>query len=296
MPLIVLPGAPAVTPPVQVVSPDGWLTAVVDTVWAGVLLSVDYTAAPVLPGAAQVLQVRITRQDPGASVPVLVRSADPAWAVEGVGAGYDHEAPLGVPVIYTATAVYADGTAGPSSSVSVTVPAPVAGVRDDLWLKSLDEPGLSARVMVVDRPTPTSAGRQETTDIPGSPYIGVAWDTHGAEVRPLKIDVRPERVDQVRALLRSGVLLAQVRPGYGWPDVYGVPGEITGPTPTGRLGASGGYQFEFTLTPIARPPTAGQPLMIPGWTYDAVAAGQPSYDALAVAYSTYGALATNGTV
>ncbi|SFK72888.1 hypothetical protein [Streptomyces pini] len=296
MPMIVDLSAPQVTPPERTTSPDGWLAAVVDEAWAGVTLAVDYTASVPLADAASVRQVRITRLDPGAAGPVPVRSADPAWAVEGVGTAYDHEAPLGVAVVYTAVPVYADGSEGPSSSLAVTVPAPEAGADDDLWLKSLDEPGLSARCMVVSWQSPTSAARQDAVDVAGSPYRALAYDEHGAETAQVVVDVPPERVEQVRELLRSGVLLAQVRPGYLTPDRFFVPGEITGPTPTGKLGSSEGYQFGFTIEPIARPDTAGQPLRLPGWSWDHVAAQFATWDEVAAAYSSWAALSTNGVV
>ncbi|WP_431784320.1 hypothetical protein [Streptomyces chumphonensis] len=296
MPMIVDPAAPPVTPPPRVVSPDGWFAALVDESWAGVTLSVDYTAAVPLGDAVDVRQVRIVRQDPGAASPVPVRSGDTAWAIEGVGTAYDHEAPLGVAVVYTATAVYADGSEGPSSSLSVTVPAPEPGDDEDLWLKSLDAPGLSARVMIVSWQTPTSAARQTAVDVAGSPYRAVAYDEHGAETVQVVVDVPPERVEQVRELLRSGVLLAQVRPGYLTPDAFFVPGEITGPTPTGKLGSSGGYRFGFTIEPIARPDTAGQPLRLPGWSWDHLAAQFATWDAVAASYSSWASLSTNGVL
>ncbi|MCX4661505.1 hypothetical protein [Streptomyces uncialis] len=294
MPLIVSPGAPPVTPPARVVSPDGWLAAALDPVWAGVTLTLNYTASTPLAGAAQVLRTRIVRQDPGHGLPVPVRSGDAAWTVAGVGAAYDHEAPLGRPVAYTATPIYMDGTTGPASSVAIVVPAPAVGARDDLWIKSLDAPGLSVRAMIVDPQAPTSAGRQDTAVIPGSPYTAVAWDVHGAETRQITVDVPPARVDQVRELLRSGVLLTQVRPGYLWPDAYCVPADITGPTSTGKLGATTGFQFTFTAVPVERPPTEGQPLMVPGWSYDHLPDAFSTYDAVAAAYTTYGTLTTNG--
>ncbi|MFD7319223.1 hypothetical protein [Streptomyces sp. NPDC059883] len=295
MPMIVDPNAPQVTPPERITSPDGWFAAIVQDLWAGVVLSVDYTAGTALPGVAGVRQVRITRTDPGAGGPVPVRSADPAWAIEGVGTAYDHEAPLGVAVIYTATALYADGTAGPASSLAITVPAPAPGQSKDLWLKSLDEPSLSLRVMIVGRPEATSAGRQSVADVPGSPYRVVAFDQHAAESYPVTIDVPPEQVDQVRALLRSGVLLAQTRPGYvTLPDAFHVPSDISGPVSTGRLGASGGYQFTWTIEPVARPDTAGQAMRLPGWSWDQMAAEFATWDAVASSYSTWASASTNG--
>lgn len=293
--MIVLPGAPPVTPPEDTTSPDGWLTAVVDPTWAGVTLSIDYTAGDVSHDrAVDVRKVRIDRHQPGGVV-VPVRSGDLAWAVEGVGAAYDHEAPLGVAVSYTATPQYADGTWGPTSSVGVVVPAPDPGDDADLWLKSLDTPGLSLRVMIVEWPGLVSTGRQESAELSGSPYAAVAFDEHASETAEgVAVDVPPERVDQVRQLLRAGVLLAQVRPGYLTPDAFHVPADITGPTPTGKLGTSEGYRFAWTIRPIERPATAGQPMRAPGWSYDTVAAQFATYDAVTASYDTYASLSTDG--
>ncbi|MGQ4486898.1 hypothetical protein ACN6LM_003913 [Streptomyces sp. SAS_281] len=293
--MIVNPAAPPVTQPERVVSADGHLAATVDELWAGVVLSYN-ASTPADPGldAENVLQVRIVRQDPGGLPPVPVRSGDPAWAVEGVGSAYDGEAPLGVAVTYTATPIYKDGTTGPASMLSLTVPAPAPGRLKDLWIKSLDTPGLSTRVAISTWSGPTSAGRQSTADVQGSPYRALAYDVHGAEVVQAVIDVPPEQVDRVRELLRSGVLLAQVRPGYLIPDAYFVPADITGPTATGKLGSSGGYLFGFTIEPLARPDTAGQPMRMPAWSWDILAAQVPTWDAVAAAYESWQSLATNG--
>lgn len=238
-------------------------------------------------------KVQIMRTDPGAA-PVPVRSADPAWAIGGVGTAYDHEAPLGVAVIYTATPIYEDGTRGPQSSLAVTVPAPLPGQRKDLWIKSLDDPGLSTRVMVTSWSEKSSAGRQSTTDVQGAAYRALAYDVHGAETAEVAIDVPPESVERVRELLRSGVLLAQVRPGYLTPDAFFVPGDISGPTPTGRLGSSGGYSFAFTVEPLARPATADQPMRLPNWSWDILAASVPTWDAVEDSYASWASLSTNG--
>ncbi|MFJ2702970.1 hypothetical protein ACIO3R_07195 [Streptomyces sp. NPDC087428] len=243
------------------------------------------------PGAIR--KVRIMRTDPGAA-PVPVRSADPAWAIGGVGTAYDHEAPLGVAVVYTGTPIYEDGTTGPQTMLAVTVPAPAPGQRKDLWIKSLDVPGLSTRVMVTSWGEKASAGRQSSADVQGAVYRALAYDVHGAETAQVSIDVPPEAVERVRELLRSGILLAQVRPGYLTPDAYFVPGDITGPTPTGRLGSSGGYGFTFTVEPLARPATADQPMRLPNWSWDTLAATVPTWDAVAASYASWASLSTNG--
>ncbi|MEW1867049.1 hypothetical protein AB0420_02425 [Streptomyces caelestis] len=262
--------------------------------WEGAPHASPSVRTTALPGVDDVRQVRIMRQDPGTTGPVPVRSADPAWAIEGVGTAYDHEMPLGVAVVYTATPVYADGSTGPSSSLAVTVPAPEPGEDRDLWIKSLDEPGLSMRAMIVDYQGPTSAARQDTAEVPGSPYVAVAYDEHAAEVVQVVVDVPPEDVNRMRALLRSGVLLAQARPGYYMPDAHHVPADITGPTRTGKLGSSEGYRFGWTITPVARPDTAEQPLRVPGWSWDTLADRFASWDAVAASYSSWASLSTNG--
>ncbi|MGV4890417.1 hypothetical protein ACSR0Z_28135 [Streptomyces viridosporus] len=296
MPMIVDPSAPQITPPTTITSPDGWLTAVVDDQWAGVYLGVDYLAgSSPLPGAGQVVKARITRQDPGGGPPVPVRSGDLAWALDGVGQAYDHEAPLGVAVAYTATPQYADGTWGPSSSLGLVVPAPAPAQTKDLWLKSVEEPGLSMRVMYGPAQGTTSAARQDTADRTGTPYMAVAYDTAAAPAEAVQVDVLADQIEQFRRLIRSGVLLAQVRPGYRIPDRYFVPGEV-GETPTGKLGSTGGYTVTFSIEPIERPATAGQPMRAPGWSYDAMAAAFATYDAVTASYSSYVALATNGAV
>lgn len=245
--------------------------------------------------AADIRRVRIMRTDPGGGGPVPVRSADPAWAIGGSGTAYDHEAPLGVAVIYTATPVYANGSTGPSTALAVTVPAPVPGESQDVWLKSVNQPSLSLRAVIVGRQEATAAGRQEVAEVPGSPFRVVAYDEHAAESYTLTVDVPPEAVEQVRLLLRSGVLLLQTRPEYvTLPDAYHVPADITGPISTGRLGSSGGYQFTWAVEPVARPDTAGSPMRIPGWSWDQVADQFAIWDAVAASYSSWASLSTNG--
>ncbi|MFE5159637.1 hypothetical protein ACFRNT_14175 [Streptomyces sp. NPDC056697] len=295
MPMIVDPTVPQPGPPAVITSPDGWLTAVVDGPWAGVYLAVDYTAGTPLGRAADVRQVLLVRQDPGAAAPVPVRSGDLAWAVEGVGQAYDHEAPLGVAVAYTARPLYADGTWGPTSSLAVVVPAPAPGETRDMWIKSIEAPGLSLRVMLGPTEGTTSAGRQDTASRSGSPYTAIAYDTAAAAAETVSIDVLAEDIIGFRELVRSGVLLAQVRPGYHKPDRYFVPGDVS-EKPTGKLGATGGYTATFDIVPIERPATSGQPMCAPGWSYDQLAAQFATYDAVAASFPSYAALATNSAI
>lgn len=263
--------------------------------WEGTPHASPSIRVTAVPDAEQIRKVRIVRQDPGAVEPVPVRSADLAWALDGAGQAYDHEAPLGVAVVYTATPQYADGSWGPSSSLGLVVPAPAPAQTKDLWLKSVEEPGLSMRVMYGPAQGTTSAARQETADRTGTPYTAVAYDTAAAPAESVQVDVLAEDIVRFRRLIRSGVLLAQVRPGYLIPDRFFVPGEV-GEVPTGKLGSTGGYTVTFDIVPIERPATAGQPMRAPGWSYDALAGAFATYDAVTASYPSYAALATNGAV
>ncbi|MFT2014586.1 hypothetical protein ACMA1D_01875 [Streptomyces sp. 796.1] len=292
MPLIVDPLAPPVVPPTPAVSPDGWLTAVVDPVYAGVVLGVDYTAGTPLAGAADVRKIRITRLDPGAAGGAPVRSADSAWAVGGVGVAYDHEAPLGVAVAFSVTPTFADGSTGPASSVSVTVPAPTAPA--DVWIKSIDTPDLAARVTVTAWPSLAWAARIDQADIAGSAFPVTSQDVYSAAASDITIDADGPAIEVIRRLLTTpGVRLIQTVAGYHRPDMYVLlsdPAEGIDTTPDGAR------TFTAGVVQVARPSTAGQPLRMPGWSFDVVAGQYATFDAVAAAFSTFAALATNGAV
>ncbi|WP_247223629.1 hypothetical protein [Streptomyces scabiei] len=197
-------------------------------------------------------------------------------------------------VAYTATPLYADGTWGPSTSLAVTVPAPAVAQTKDLWIKSLETPGLSMRVMLMPAQGTTSAARMDSAPRSGSPYTAVAYDTAGAPSESVSVDVLAADIVQFRQLIRSGVLLAQVRPGYQIP---------TG-TSCRRRGreahrqARGDRRLHRHVRHHAdraarhRRPADGRP----GWSYDAVEAAFATYDAVTASYATYAALATNGAV
>jgi len=292
MPMIVDPDAPPITPPETVTSPDGWLTAVVDTTWAGVILAVDYTASTPLADAADVVKVLVTRQDPGAAAPVPVRGANLAWALEGVGQGYDHEAPLGVGVTYTARPQYADGTWGPESSLGIEVPEPDPVA--DVWLKSIDLPGTSARVTVIAWPQLAWTARIDQAVVAGSPFPAAAQDVYGAAASEITLDAEGDAIEAVRALLTTpGVLLLQTRPAYRRPDMYVL---LSDPAEALDAAPDGARTFTASVIQVDRPDTTGQPMRMPEWSYDALAGEYASYDAAEAAYSTFTALATHGAV
>lgn len=235
-------------------------------------------------------QVLIMRQDPGGD-PVPVRSGDPAWAIGGVGAAYDHEAPLGVAVIYTATPIYADGTMGAQSSLAVTVPAPQRG-PGDVWIKSVDEPGMSARVTVTQWPQLTWGARIDTADVVGNPFPAASQDVYGAPASSVTIDAENTAIEVVERLLTTpGVLLVQTRPDYYRPDQYVLVSSIQqqiNSVPTESR------TYTADLTQVGRPDTTGQPMRIPGWSWDELARTFASWDAVEASYESWASLATNG--
>ncbi|QCX81043.1 hypothetical protein C9F11_37300 [Streptomyces sp. YIM 121038] len=292
MPMIVDPGAPLVEPPETVSSPDGWLTAAVDAVWAGVVLSVDYTAATPLPDVADVRKVLITRQDPDAAAPVPVRGADLAWAIGGVSQGYDHEAPLGVGVTYTARPLFADGSWGPTSSLGLTLPAPAPPA--DVWIKSLEAPGASARVTVTAWPQLSWEARIDQAAIAGSRFPAAAQDVYAATASEITMDAEGSAIEAVRALLTTpGVLLIQTRAAYHRPDMYVL---VSGPAEALDGEPDESRTFTASLVQVERPDTAGQRMRMPGWSYDALAEQVATYDAVEASYSTYRSLALRGVL
>lgn len=236
-------------------------------------------------------KVRIVRSDPdGGQRPV--RSADTAWAIEGVGAAYDHEAPLGVGVVYTATAILADGSLGPVSSVAVMVPEPDPPA--DVWIKSLDEPGLSARVTVISWPQLQWASRIDSADVAGSPYPATSQDVYAAAASEISIDAEGSQIEKLRRLLKTpGVRLLQTQGANRRPDqfvLFAAPAEAVDTTPDGTR------TFTASVQEVERPDTQGQPMRLPGWSWDVVAANYASYDSVSATFATYQQLATNGVL
>jgi hypothetical protein len=292
MPMIVDPSAPEVTPADPAVSPDGWLTATVDGTWAGVFLRYDATVGTPYGSAADVRHVAITRTDPGA-VAVPVRSADTAWAVGGTGVAYDSEAPLGVAVAYTATPVLVNGTVGPASSLSVTVPAPASRLAD-VWVKSLEALGSSVLVTVTAWPQLAFASRHDTATVLGSAFSAVALDVYSAPTSSITIQAEGDAIEALRALLASPqVLLLQTVPGYHRPDAYVVMGDVTEDM---QSTPDQPRTFIAAVMQVERPDTAGQPLGLPGWSWDAVAAEFATWDAVTGSYASFASLALNGAL
>lgn len=285
MPIIIDPSVTPPAPPVEVVSPDGILTARRDDPWAGVLLIADYSSAP----PAQVRFIRVSTT--GEEAPV--RGGDVSWAPGGVAVAYDHEAPLGISSSWYAEPIGWDGIVGArSDGAAVTPPEPF--VPQDVWLKSLTDPALSMRVKVLSWPTLEYAERQQRYDVLGSssPVMRVdAWSLATSSVT-IETDTLDERL-QLLALLQSGTtLLAQTRIDYGRPDAYWVPGSISETMP----GAAGDSHrtWEVPITAVDRPATVGTPTRIPGRSYDDSGETWPTYADRTSTGQTYFEVTTGG--
>ncbi|MFE6494121.1 hypothetical protein [Streptomyces sp. NPDC057748] len=287
MPMIVDLSAPVVSAPVTATSPDGRLKATLDADYAGVVLSYD---GATLPSAATVRKVRIARRNPDGGL-YPVRSADPAWAIAGVGRAYDHEAPLGVPVSWTATPIYADGSTGPASAVALTAPAPTTQDAD-VWLKHVDTPGLSARVVVTEWPTLSYGSRLDMQTAVGNPFPAVTQDVYDGATSEMAFDAIGPNIERVRAmLLAGGVFLVQTGPENHRPDMYVVFGDVDENLDDVP---GGGRTFRASVTEVARPDTVGQPLRMPGWSIDHVSARFATLDAVTASYARVVDLATDG--
>lgn len=287
MPIIITPGVLPPDPPVEVVSPDGYLTVWRDDPWAGVYLVADFS--PLNPDPAQ---VRFTRVGPD-GIEVPVRGGDVAWAPGGVAVGYDHEAPLGQSSAWYAYPIAWDGTVG-ARSLGAAVTPPEPQPTRDVWLKALTAPALSQRVQVLAWPTLEYGERQERFDVLGasSPVMRVdKWSLPTSSVT-LMTETLAERTALLALLTAGTTLLAQTRQVNGRPDAYWVPGQLTETMP----GQSDDPCREWTLpvTAVDRPATVGEPLRIPGRSYDDSSATWPTYADRTATGQTYHEVTTGG--
>jgi hypothetical protein len=286
VPIIIDPGVGPPDPPVEVVSPDGILTARRDDPWAGVLLIANYAADPTV---AQVRFIRVGAD--GEETPV--RGGDVSWAPGGVAVAYDHEAPLGVSSSWYADPIGWGGTVGDRSDGAALTP-PEPSVPKDVWLKSLTDPALSMKVVVLSWPTLTYGERQQRYDVLGSssPVMRVdAWSLATSSVT-LETSTLEERT-QLLELLQSGTtLLAQTRLDYGRPDTYWVPGSISESLPGPAYDPH--RTWEVPVTAVDRPATVGTPTRIPGRSYDDSGESWPTYADRTSTGQTYFEVTTGG--
>ncbi|WP_327308006.1 hypothetical protein OG730_35045 [Streptomyces sp. NBC_01298] len=270
MSIIIDPDDAPPDPPVEVVSPDGILTARRDDPWAGVFLIADFS--DLSPDPAQVRFTRVSMD--GVEVPV--RSGDVAPAPGGIAVAYDHEAPLGQSSAWYAYPIDSDGTIGDRSDGAAVTPPEPTPVRD-LWLKALGDPALSLRVKVMSWPELQYGERQQRFDVLGasSPVMRVdAWSLATSTVE-LETDTLDERIALLTLLTAGTPLLAQTRMINGRPDAYWVPGQISESMP--GVSTDPHRTWTVAITAVDRPSTVGAPLRVPGRSYDDSRAMWPTY-------------------
>lgn len=286
MPMIVDPDAPPIEVPTEVTSVDGHLTAVIDEPYAGVLLICDRSGdLTVIP------HWTVERVNPDGSRH-LVRSGDPVWSPGGYGLAYDHEAPLGVAVLYVATPLGVDGQpVADASEVAVTIPVPA--FPKDVWIKSTDRPGASLRVHVEDWPELSTEARNQLVTIPGDRYPVATLDVYDASTSSMTLFTETSvEATALRDLLEApDVLLVSTTPEHNRPDEFVVTGTLSeaiiGPGDPAR-------RWTVPLQPVARPSTADQTMRMPGWSADELLERFATLAAVEASYPTNAAAATDG--
>lgn len=219
---------------------------------------------------------------------IPVRSGNDAPAPDGVAYAFDMEEPLGVASIWQAYPVYRDGTVGdPTAAVDLFAVEP-SGFYDT-WLKSVQSPQLSRRVLLTKDSIPafTKAARLALQNPQGSPYPVGARDVHTAATSTFSAYTSTtEEEDDMWALLESGTLLFQTRQEYHIPDFYFEVGDIT-MTLTGAGTALVSRRWTIPVTIVGRPTPLGASMAISGGAYDDI--GDLTYDQLEASWPSYDA-------
>lgn len=217
--------------------------------------------------------VRFIRTNPDGSQ-VAVRSGDVALAPGRIAVAYDHEAPLGVGVGWHAVPVLGGVEGEPSDGVTLSVPAPEWPL--DLWLKSLEDPGLSLRVQVEEWAELATSAQASTVQALDGKYPQVNFRTRTATTSTITVITEDlVTLEQMRALIDSGLLLVQTRAEYGRPDQFVLPGGVSEVMTAKAYHPTRRWQLE--LTEVQRPSTTGQRLRVIGRSYQDRLEAFPTY-------------------
>lgn len=242
-------------------SSDGYLTVTASDPTASILITVDFRTAPGIDASYKSVTVR--RADG-----TIVRGLDATLAPGGMARGIDHESPLGAAAVYTASV-----TNGATTITSTTAMATSGIAATVSWLKSLRYPALSVALEVSKAP-------DWSDDIPsgviypvGSAVSGVVMPsvTQGQRQGDRgSMIVDTETIVQrnaLLALLRSpGPYLLQMATNSGEPDQYVAVGAVSRAWVV-DVATEPWRVLTLPLTAVARPPTAGSQVAIPGHTY-----------------------------
>ncbi|WP_326764349.1 hypothetical protein OG978_06945 [Streptomyces sp. NBC_01591] len=126
----------------------------------------------------------------------------------------------------------------------------------------------------------------------GSAYPVASQDVYAAAESSIVIDAEGSQIEALeRLLVTPGVRLIQTRPDYHRPDQYVLLNDVQqvmDSIPTQSR------SYQAALTQVDRPDTAGQPMRIPGWSWDILAERFATWDSVAASYSSWASLSTNG--
>lgn len=218
-----------------------------------------------------------------------VRSGYDAKAPDGVAHAFDIEAPLSVQSTWVAYPVFFDGSVGePSAGVTLINSEPTGFY--DTWLKSVDQPELSHRVLLTKDNIPSfnHPARNNISNPQGRKYPVVSRDKHVAASLTLTAYTQTtDEEEMMEALLESGTLLFQTKAEYHVKDFYCVVGDFE-MSLTGAGTALVSRRWTIPLQIVDRPTPIEAPFVIPGESYDDMA--NQTYDQLGDAWSSYNVL------
>ncbi len=205
----------------------------------------------------------------------IVRGLDNAVAPGGIGKGYDHEAPLGSAVVYSASLSNGYGTLS-SLTASATITAPSGSI----WLKHLRTPAISVSAVVRDLPTIENDIPTGILSVLGARFPAAQGDAEKGDTGTISIltDTAAKR-QALSALLTAGgagPYLMQMPSAWDEPDRY----VMILNRSRARLTRPGADPYRITSLPfvqVARPATTGSTVTIPGKSYADSTAALPLY-------------------
>jgi hypothetical protein len=194
----------------------------------------------------------------------VVRGLYVASAPGGVASGIDHEAPLGVAVVYNAIALNSVGSIVLSST---TATATISGITAG-WLKSLTFPSLSVAFTTQTAPDWDFDSTQSVNTVVGRSDLVAVDDVRQYPSGSLTV-VTTTTAQQaaLQTLLSSpGPYLVQWATGANEPDRFVNVGKVTVTRPTKQVTSPDRY-FTLPIAAVARPTAQYSRASRPGHSY-----------------------------
>lgn len=264
MPIVATPTAFPPSDPTDSTSPDGHIRAVVDPLYGGVKLLVDYTLYdPTLPQPlANPFACTLYRETPDGEI-TTVRGGNPYANYAGKGRLYDQEGPLDTLTTYWAVPMLADGTDGPPcAGVQVRTSSPYPG----MWLVSPTQPGSSILSYSSSSRDGTYAGNSDLQKVLDSPYPAVTLEVGSSLTQTMTLYT----FTQAQAVAAKALFDQRIffRKATSWeqPDGWFVIQDVQRAAAVSVKG-QGCLMWTLSLTEIERPATDGQFVSIPGATF-----------------------------